>query len=152
MKTQAKITLLVSRILVYLLIAFFVLLVFTTPLIVNYYIANLSRISTAASLFTPTVIFIYIALVPAFIASFSLSAFLSNIAKDRLFVKKNVTLMRLIYLSCFAECAVFFAFGFYYILSFVLSFAALFIGVMLRIVMHLIDRAVELKDENDYTI
>lgn len=152
MKESNKITLWVSRILVYLLVAMFAVLVFTTPAITDYYIEHFARIAAPELLRTPTIVFVYIALVPAFTASFALLTFLSNIAKDRLFVKKNVTCMRIIYLSCFAECAIFFAFGFYYILAFVLSFVALFIGVMLRIVMNLIDRAVEIKDENDYTI
>lgn len=147
-----KVTMWISRILVFFVIAALVALLFTIPMITDHYIEHFSRIASPEALRTPTVIFLYIALIPAFTASFALAAFLSNIAKDRLFVRRNVTSMRIIYLSCFAECAIFFAFGFFYILSFVLSFAALFIGVMLRIVMNLLDRAVEIKNENDYTI
>ena len=152
MKSANKITLIVSRVLVWLVIAAIVALAFTTPCITDFYIDHISRIDAAAALRTPTIVFVYIALVPAFIAAVALARLLGNISKDKVFIKQNVTLLRVIYLSCFADAAVFFGFGFFYILSFCLAFVALFIGVMLRVVMNLIAQAVDIKAENDYTI
>ena len=147
-----KVTLWISRVLVWLVIALLIALAFTIPKITDYYIANLARIRNADTLRTPTIVFIYISLVPAFIAAFSLAVMLRNISKDNIFIRRNVGLLRAIYLACFAEAIVFFAFGFWYIIAFALSFAALFIGIMLRVVTNLMAQATDIKDENDYTI
>lgn len=152
MKSSAKITTVVSRVLVYLVLTALVALIFTIPKITDFYIENLARVANAASLRTPTISFMYSALVPAFTAIFSLEVLLRNISKGNIFVKKNVTCLKILYISCFAECLIFFGFGFFYLLSFALSFAALFIGVMLRIVMNLMAQSVEIKTENDYTV
>ena len=152
MKTSGKITLWISRVLVWLVIALLIALTFTIPKITDYYIEHLAHIANAASLRTPTIVFIYASLVPAFIAIIALAAMLRNISKDNIFIRLNVDLLRAIHLACFAEAIIFFVFGFWYNLAFILSFAALFIGIMLRVVMNLMAHATDIKDENDYTI
>ena len=152
MKTKTKIALVISKILVILVFIALAALSFTIPKITDYYVRNLSHVVNAASLSKPTVAFLYAALVPAFAAIIALALMIRNIAHEVIFVKKNAAYLRTISIACFAEAAVFFGFGFFYILAFVISFAALFIGVMLSIVTDLMSQAADIKAENDYTI
>ena len=102
--------------------------------------------------FTPTLIIFYVALVPAFVADVSLYLLLNNAKTEKIFTDSSVKYLRIISWCCFAECVVFFALGFYYYTAFLISFAAFFMGIILRVVKNVIEAAVEIKSENDYTI
>lgn len=102
--------------------------------------------------FTPTLIIFYVALVPAFVADVSLYLLLNNVKTEKIFTDSSVKYLRIISWCCFAECVVFFALGFYYYTAFLISFAAFFMGIILRVVKNVIEAAVEIKSENDYTI
>ena len=77
---------------------------------------------------------------------------LFNIRKNVVFDRKNVRYARYISWCCFAECAAFFALGFFIPFSFAVSFAAAFIGLIVRVAKNLLNEAVDIKEENDLTV
>ncbi len=102
--------------------------------------------------FAPTLIILYVLLIPAFAADVFLFMLLGNIRKNLIFTQKSVLYLRIISWCCIAAGAILFALGFYYFMVFLISFAAVFIGVILRVVKNVIEEATEIKSENDFTI
>lgn len=77
---------------------------------------------------------------------------LLNIYGDRVFVKQNVALLRMIAWCCFAVSAIAIYGGFTYPPFFFVAAAAAFVGVILRVVKNVMQGAVKLREENDLTI
>ena len=102
--------------------------------------------------FPPTLTLFYVGLIPAFVADASLYLLLRNVNKEDIFENSNINYLRILSWCCFAECVVFLLLGMYYHTSLLISFAALFMGIILRVVKNVIEAAVEIKSENDYTI
>ena len=103
-------------------------------------------------LFLPSMVNLYTALPPAFAADLCLYFMLRRIRAGEVFADSNVRSLRIISWCCYIECAVFFVFGFYFLISFAVSFACAFMGTVLRVVKNSFEEAVELKRENDFTI
>lgn len=103
---------------------------------------------------------LYAALIPAFAAFVTLYKLLLNIKADKIFCESNVKLLRILSYCCFAETAIFIAFAFVcsygiYGVSFIallVSFVAAFFGLILRVIKNVFDKAIEIKEENDFTI
>ncbi|MEG1384979.1 MAG: DUF2975 domain-containing protein [Oscillospiraceae bacterium] len=134
--------------LVWLVLALLVAGVFLIPTFVRWY----DMLSLRPSIFKSFCAALYASLVPAFAAMVRLCGMLGNIKKKLMFVSENTEHLRALSYCCFAECAVFFAFGFVRPLSFVLSFAACFFGLILRVLKNVFEEAVELRKENDAVI
>jgi len=94
----------------------------------------------------------YSSLIPAFCAIFSLYRLLRNISKNIIFDCSNVTLLRILSWCCFLVTGIFFIFGFMYTFCLILAFAAIFFGLILRVIKNVFEKAIELKEENEYTI
>ncbi|MCQ2464024.1 MAG: DUF2975 domain-containing protein [Oscillospiraceae bacterium] len=79
---------------------------------------------------------------------------LDNISKKKVFVQKNVGLLRRISWCCFAVSAVIFAWGIMSFLevAFLVGFTVGFMGLVLRILKNVFEEAVLIKEESDYTI
>ncbi|MDR0853723.1 MAG: DUF2975 domain-containing protein [Clostridiales Family XIII bacterium] len=89
----------------------------------------------------------------ALIALFSLNRLLANIKNGNVFTEKNVRLLRTISWMCFAVAIATLVAGFATSFFFlVIGALACFFGLILRVVKNVIAAAVQLKDENDYTI
>jgi hypothetical protein len=97
-------------------------------------------------------VMIYTSSVPALIAMICLDRLLVNIKKKDVFVDKNVRYLRVISWCCFAVSAILFAAGFRYLLFLIIAVAAAFFGLILRVVKNVIEQAVVIKNENDFTI
>ncbi|MDR0926196.1 MAG: DUF2975 domain-containing protein [Ignavibacteria bacterium] len=96
----------------------------------------------------------YAACVPALIALFFLDRLIANIKKEDIFIKTNITALRVISWACFVAAIVFIVGAF---LSDSMGFwlvavVCAFIGLILRVVKNVFDAAVRIKDENDFTI
>ena len=94
----------------------------------------------------------YAACVPAFVALWGLRRLLCNIRAARVFVAENVAVMRRLSWCCIAAGLVFLASSLYYVPFLVLSAAAAFAGLILRVMKNVFAQAVDLKQENDFTI
>ncbi|MDD4565128.1 MAG: DUF2975 domain-containing protein [Eubacteriales bacterium] len=100
----------------------------------------------------PLLVTIYACALPGLISLFSLDRLLANIKAKNVFVEKNVRYLRVISWCSFAVSAILFVFGFYYLLSLLVAIAAAFFGLILRVVKNVIEQAVIIKNENDFTI
>jgi hypothetical protein len=95
----------------------------------------------------------YACCVPALVALFRLDRLLSNIMKDLVFTEENVRALRVISWCCFAEALILTVAALYFApIIFAVAAVAAFFGLILRVVKNVIDAAVALKSENDFTI
>ena len=90
--------------------------------------------------------------VPAYVILFSLDRMLVAIKKDEVFSAGNVRYMRVISWCCFGIAIILLASGMVSVVFVALAILAAFFGIVLRVVKNLFAAAVELKDENDFTI
>jgi len=124
-------------------------MVFAAPYLVKNYVAYTMK---DPGIVTPLLATIYACAVPGLISLFSLDRLLANIKKKDVFIKKNVKHLRVISWCSFAVSAILFVSGFYYLLFLLVAVAAAFFGLILRVVKNVIEQAVVIKDENDFTI
>lgn len=103
-------------------------------------------------LYVPTLIITYLSALPAFAADIALFLLLRCVKLGQVFTSRSVALIRLISWCCFAEAVIFFSLGFYYIIGFAAAFVFVFMGLIVRVVKNVIEEAVFLKEENDFTI
>ncbi|HML38499.1 MAG TPA: DUF2975 domain-containing protein [Bacillota bacterium] len=122
---------------------------FAAPFMVKGYAAYAGK---NPNLIGPLLATIYAGTVPGLIALFSLDRLLANIKKKNVFIEKNVKYLRVISWCSFAVSAILFISGFYYLLFLVVAVAAAFFGLILRVVKNVIEQAVAIKNENDFTI
>ncbi len=97
-------------------------------------------------------IMLYLILIPAFAADVSLISLLRIVDRGEVFTASSVNLLRVISYCCFSEVVLFTAISKYFILGLVVAFAALFLGIVLRVVKNVIEEAVTIKAENDFTV
>lgn len=77
---------------------------------------------------------------------------LLEVKKDNIFVFNNVSYLRGCSWLCIIAAILFFTLGSVYWTCLLLAFAAGLVGLMLRVVKNIVERAVEIKEENDLTI
>lgn len=94
----------------------------------------------------------YLILAVAALADALMFILLLEVRQGRVFMPRSVACVRLLSWCCMAECALFAALGYYFVLSYVVAFAALFVGIILRVVKNSLEEAMALKSENDLTI
>ncbi len=134
--------------LVWVVFALLITAVFVIPQFVDWY----EKISPRESIYWWFCGVLYASLIPAFAAMLHLHGLLGNIRLGEVFVKGNAAHLRALSYCCYAECAIFFAFGFKRPMSFVVSFAAFFFGLILRVLKNVFEKAIELREENDAVI
>ena len=147
MWTKEKSTIL-TQILVKALIGFMIIGLFVIPLCTQWY----DLVSNKAPVIIPLTITLYCAMVPGFVLMFALNKLLANIRKKEVFTESNIKMLRISSWCCFIAAALFFGFGFFRILSFLICFAGVFLGLVIRVVKNIFEQALELREENDYTI
>ena len=82
-----------------------------------------------------------------------LDRLLSNIRKEEIFIPQNVAYLRGISWACFAMCLPCLLIAVYGSQTFLfVMVAAAFMGLILRVVKNVIEAAVLIKEENDYTV
>lgn len=101
---------------------------------------------------TDLTIALYASALPGLVCTGSLLKLLSNIKKDEIFVHMNVTLLRVLSYCCMFVGIEYIIFANKYVSMLFFAFAALFIGLILRVIKNVFDKAIELREENDYTI
>jgi len=95
----------------------------------------------------------YVCFVPAIILLFMLERLLVSIRRGDVFTRKNVNYLRLISWACFAAAIILLCSGFFISVVFLfMGVCAGFFGLILRVVKNVIAAAVQIKEENDFTI
>ena len=132
-----------------LVIALVICFAVAAPTLVGSYFTYTARDSATIN---SLLITLYACCVPAMIALLSLDRLLANIKKSEVFIEKNVRHLRLISWCCFLFSFILAVSGFYFILLLIIAVAAAFFGLILRVVKNVIEQAMIIKQENDYTI
>ena len=94
----------------------------------------------------------YTACVPAVIALAGLWRLLDNIEKGDVFIDNNVQILRMLSWRCIFAGVICLFSSSYYLPFLIIAAAASFVGLLLRIVKNVFARAVEIKQDNDFTI
>ncbi len=139
----------VSSVCTKIVIAAVICAAFAAPFMVKGYVSYTLK---DPHVITPLLATIYACTVPGLIALFSLDRLLVNIKKKDVFISKNVKHLRVISWCSFTVSAILFVSVFYYLMFFLIAVAAAFFGLILRVVKNVIEQAVAIKNENDYTI
>ncbi len=126
-----------------------IMIILTAPLMVKGYVSYASK---DPYVIRPLVATVYACAVPGLAAMIALNKLLKNIRKKEVFTEKNVKLLRLLSWCSFAVSGILFVSGFYYLMFLLIAFAAAFFGLILRVVKNVIEQAVMIKNENDFTI
>lgn len=123
--------------------------IFTAPQIVGWFI----EITGGRTVFVGRICAaFYCCAGPAAALLFSLDRLLAGISRGEVFTAGNIALLRRCSWCCMAVAAICLGFTialFYFLL---VAVAAAFIGLILRVVKNVFQQALELKEENDYTI
>ena len=90
--------------------------------------------------------------VPAAVVLFCLHRLLRNISEDEVFIQENVRSLRIMSWCLIAAALVYLVGSLFDWYLVVFAAAAAFVGLILRVVKNVFAQAVELKNENDFTI
>lgn len=77
---------------------------------------------------------------------------LDNIGKEKVFIAKNISLMRQISWFCYCGSIISLISCFYYQPWFFVSVAAAFVGLIVRVIKNIMQQAIVIKEENEFTI
>ena len=145
---RRNVSLLASIIVTTMLLALVVVAVFMLPQIMQVYSIMRGGIDV-----TSLMVALYISSIPGLICTLSLLKLLFNIRKNEIFVKQNVTILQVLSYCCLFVGIEYIAICYSrYIAMIFVGFAAIFIGIILRVIKNVFDKAIEIREENDYTI
>jgi len=139
-----KISLIASQIMTVVLFFLIIAACFALPAVVD-------RIGTDRD-YTFFYISLYTSVFPGLICDLALFILLTNIKRNLIFTSANVKLLRIISWCCIFVGLEYFVFGHSFVSLILCSFAALFFGLILRVIKNVFEKAVEIREENDFTI
>ncbi len=94
----------------------------------------------------------YLILAAAMVADILLFVLLLRVKNEQVFTETSVALIRGVSYCAFVIGALFVVLGYYFKLAAVVAVAAIFLGLCLRVVKNVIEKATEIKNENDLTV
>lgn len=121
----------------------------TAPFLVNWY---LGMRPAMRPVHIPIVATVYLCCIPAAILLFSLHRLLRRIRAGKVFTEENIRLLRMISWCCFAAGMITLTSGFFYLPFLLVAIACSFFGLILRVIKNIFEQALEIKQENDFTI
>lgn len=122
------------------------------PALVKQYDERVILEAGLESVFVALLVTLYCCVPPAVTALVHLDLLLLNIRRGRPFISKNVRYLRIISFCCFCGAAIFIYFAVLRPFAWAIVAAAVFFGIILRVVKNCFQQAVELREENDFTI
>ncbi len=150
MKWNGKASIGFSKICVVLFAAVAMVILLSAPWLTDWFVHfSRARILQAQGFFMAT---IYTAAVFIFPILWKMWQLLEEIGKDNVFIPQNVQRLRTISWCCFAVAVICLVSTAYYLPYFMLAAMAAFMALIVRVVKNIMQQAVELKNENDYTI
>ncbi|HHX77155.1 MAG TPA: DUF2975 domain-containing protein [Firmicutes bacterium] len=145
-----KKSLFLSKVFLFLFISGLIGVIVTAPWLTRWFLDfSRAELKGTRPFFLAT---IYGGAIPAGILLYNLLGLLKRIEKEQVFIAKNVDCLRRISWSCFAGALIAIISTFYYFPWIFVAIAAAFMGLIVRIVKNVLAKAVELKDEVDYTV
>ncbi len=145
---RKNISIFASIIVTTMLLVLVIAAVFTLPQIMQVYSKMRGGIDVSSLM-----VALYISSVPGIICTLSLLKLLFNIRKNDIFTKQNVIILQILSYCCLFVGIEYVAICYSrYISMIFVGFAAIFIGIILRVIKNVFDKAIEIREENDYTI
>ena len=135
--------------------AFFLLivLIFVAPVISEWFcVISVGDGLIKTHLYGAVTVMIYICDAFGIIAITALNKLLSNISKDEVFIPQNTLCLRIISWSCLFVGITFAVFSLWKEEFLFATFSSMFLGLVMRVLKNVFEKAVELKNENDFTI
>ena len=145
--TSAK-SLLLSRCLTIATLMLGIVSLFCIPVITEWYDA----ISGEEPIHIVLNIILYLSAILGILSLWQLLMLLNRLAKQQVFVAENARCFRLISWCCFGVAILWLVLTFWRFLAFFVAFIAAFAGLLLRVMKNMLETAVELREENDFTI
>ncbi len=137
-----------TRILVKATIALCIMAAFCVPICTEWY----DTVSGQNPIHNLLNVVLYISDALGLISMWELNGMLNRISKQDIFVAENVKVLRIISWCCFGIAALFFVLTFFRMLALIITFAAALFGMIMRVLKNVFELAVELRQENDFTI
>ena len=100
----------------------------------------------------PMTVILYVTTVLGLAAAVSLYILLDGISKEQVFTAKNTRCLRVISRACLLAAAAFAVLGLWRFIFLAFAFLGAFLGIVMRVLKNVFAAAVELKEENDYTV
>lgn len=151
-KRSVTLSLLIAGVFLALLVACAVVLPQIVSPLVTY--ANESGLlpSLLPASVPPILVLAYLVIATMALADILLVRLLLHVRGEQVFSDRSVSLIRGISWCCFLLCLWFAVMGIWFQLAFVVAVAAVFLGLCLRVVKNVIEQAIVIKEENDYTV
>ena len=150
MKSKTPRSLILTEIFLYILaVCLLALDVFLWPL--SGWYMQLRQI-TGATTRIVLVVVLYACSLPGWMILFELFRLIRNIKRGSVFVDQNVGILRIVSYSCLLVGVITFAGGFFYQPFFFVTVAALFLTLIVRVVKNVLQQAIDMKDELDFTV
>lgn len=143
-----------SILLVRVLFILIPILMLCVPIIVRWYDVVYSEGAglLGGPIFIPLCTCLYLTAVCGMVCLHALGRLLKNLKREQVFIKDNCRYLRIISWCCILAAIPYGVFGIWRFMSLIIALTALFFGVILRVLKNVFDKAVELQEENDYTI
>lgn len=126
------------------------------PLIITPLVSYANESSLLPPLFpasqAPMLILAYLVVATMMLADVLLVVLLLHVKREEVFCARAVSLIRRISWCCFLLGVWFAAIAVWFQLSLVAAVAAIFLGLCLRVVKNVIEQAIAIKEENDFTV
>ena len=154
LKISAKSSVTISIVLSILFFALIVVGAFILPVFVENSMEYPSERMMNATEFDKGIIMSlgYFVLVIAAVIDCMLLKLLFRVKVQLIFTSESISLIRFISWGVVLLGLVFLALGWYFLVSYFAAFACVFLGICIRVVKNVIERATDIKNENDYTI
>ncbi len=150
MKSKTPRSLILTEIFLYILaVCLLALDVFLWPL--SGWYMQLRQI-TGATTRIVLVVVLYACSLPGWMILFELFRLIRNMKRGSVFVDQNVGILRIVSYSCLLVGIITFAGGFFYQPFFFVTVAALFLTLIVRVVKNVLQQAIDMKDELDFTV
>lgn len=122
---------------------------FFVPWLVNYFVAT----SEKPEVLVPVMCVAYYTCAgPAALLLLSLDQMLKNLRQGQIFIRQNVRMLRRMSWSCMVVAGICLVSSIFYFPFLLVAAAAGFMGLIIRVLKNVLDEAVALKNESDYTI
>lgn len=116
-----------------------------------------------AYMFWPCLVYIWIAVVPVYLALYEAWRIFTNIGNNKSFINENVHRLKKITKYSITEVVIYFCAAILllmvdmvsiqiFIVIFIILFASMFVSVCASVLSHLVSKSVEIQNENDLTI
>lgn len=129
-----------------------ILIILATPFIPKITSLFIGNIEGKDLYFKYLILILYSTIPFAMVLLFCLYCLLNNINQNKVFIDKNILLLRISSWCCFYSSCIYFIFSSRYIFAMMIATTIAFGGLIFCVIKNVLNQAIILKNENDFTI